>query len=155
MRRPLLSLLLALATSPLLAGCNGDASDGPPVDDGRWRTLSEGPGGAILCVWGTSADDVYAVGGDPGTGSGPVAFRLDRGAWTAVPTEGAQDALWWVFGPADDAVYLVGAGGTILRHDPGAHTTTREDTPLGDDATLIIDTDSNIFRFIATDGMLV
>ena len=78
--------------------------------------VSEGPGGALLCVWGTSADAVYVVGGDPGWGTGPAAHRLDRGAWVPVDTDGMAGTLWWVFGPEER--FKEGTRSTGRKPDP-------------------------------------
>lgn len=85
-----------------------------------------------MSVWGRSAGDVYAVGGDPGHGGGPTAFRLKDRFWQTLPTAGAAGALNWVFGPGDAPeapVWMVGQNATVLRYDPGAGETVREEVP--------------------------
>jgi hypothetical protein len=116
--------------APLMAllaiGC-GD--DGGPA----WQAVQRDLPGALLSVWGTSSTDVWAVGGDPGDGSGPMVIHYDGAAWTRLDTERAGD-LWWVFGFEGGPIYMGGAGGTILRYQNGAFTpmsTPGNDTIFG------------------------
>jgi hypothetical protein len=64
----------------------------------------------LRAVWGTAANDVFAVG-DSG-----VALRFDGATWRAFPKPTARDlrALWGR-GPTD--VYAVGDSGTVLRYN--------------------------------------
>lgn len=103
---PVRALLLLF---PLLLGCD------PP----RWEVVHEGLPGALLSVWGTSANDVWAVGAD--VGSGPEVLHYDGTAWERIDT-GHTGTLWWVFGFEGGPVYLGGAGGAILRYEGGAFT---------------------------------
>jgi hypothetical protein len=109
-----LTLFLAGA---LAAGCgDGDTTDLPDAGTtaATWqRVLGDLPG-ALISVWGTSENDVWAVGGDP-DGSGPMVVHFDGTRWTRHHT-GARGDLWWVhgFGPSDP-VYMGGKDGLILR----------------------------------------
>lgn len=84
-----------------------------------WSVAQDELPGALLSVWGTSADDVWAVGADDG--SGPTVLHLDAGGWSRLDT-GQSGDLWWVFGFAGGPIFMGGAGGTILRYQDGAFT---------------------------------
>jgi hypothetical protein len=82
-------------------------------------------------VWGTAADDVWAVGGDAGDGA--TVLHWDGASWTRLDT-GVSADLWWVFGFDGGPVYMGGSGGTILRYADGAFTpmtTPTADTVFG------------------------
>lgn len=103
----------------LAAGCGDDGGD-------EWQVVERDLPGALLSVWGTSATDVWAVGGDAGDGMGPMVIHFDGAGWTRHETGQIGD-LWWVFGFEGGPIYLGGAGGTILRYAGG--TFTRMTTP--------------------------
>jgi hypothetical protein len=109
----------------LAVGCDGGGKQ--PVDD-TWRIVHEDLPGALLSVWGTSADDVWVVGADARDGSGPTVLHFDGDAWERVQTGQAQGDLWWVFGFEGGPVYMGGDGGVILRRAPDG-TITLMDTP--------------------------
>jgi hypothetical protein len=86
---------------------------------------------ALLSIWGTSPSNVYAVGGDRGTG--PSVIHYDGTAWTKLET-GQRGNLWWVHGFADGPVFMGGDGGMVLRYENGAFTkltTPGTDTVFG------------------------
>lgn len=106
---------------PVLVACE------PP----RWELVHEDLPGALLSVWGTSATDVWAVGGD--VGSGPEVLHYDGTAWDRIDT-GHTGALWWVFGFEGGPIYVGGEGGAILRYDGATFTpmtTPGTDTVFG------------------------
>ena len=115
-----LSLSLCLATTSL-----GACPQAEP--EATWQLVHHGLPGALLSVWGTSAADVWAVGGDARDGQGPLVIHFDGATWTRVATGETQGNLWWVFGFADGPIYMGGEGGVILRHQDGAFT--RMSTP--------------------------
>ncbi len=94
---------------PLLIACESP----------QWEVVHHDLPGALLSVWGTSASDVWAVGGD--VGSGPEVLHYDGTAWERIDT-GHTGALWWVFGFEGGPVYVGGEGGAILRYEDGAFT---------------------------------
>ena len=108
----------------LLVACS--SSDEPEPPKPAWSVVHDALPGALLSVWGTSASDVWAVGGDAGDGSGPTVMHLDGGSWSRLET-GQSGDLWWVYGFAGGPVFMGGAGGTILRYADG--TFTRMATP--------------------------
>ena len=117
----------------LLASCLLTACTDEPVSV-EWQIVHKDLPGALLSVWGTSATDVWAVGGDARDGSGPMVIRFDGAAWTRIPTGATDGNLWWVFGFADGPVYMGGEGGVILRYQDGEFTrmpTPGTDTVFG------------------------
>lgn len=106
-----------VAIASLLVACD---------DEPQWQIVGRELPAALLSVWGTSASDVYAVGGDIGDGQGPLVVHYDGTAWTRLST-GASGNLWWVYGFAGGPTYMAGDGGTILRYEQG--TFTRMTTP--------------------------
>ncbi len=77
---------------------------------------------ALLSVWGTGSDDVWAVGGDPDDGLGPLVLHYDGSAWTRLDSGQRELDLWWVFGFEGGPVFMSGAGGTILSYQDGEFT---------------------------------
>lgn len=111
--------LALCAASLLLAGCSGD--DPPRA---RWDIVHEGLEGALISVWGSSATDVWVVGGDPpapdgGEGDGPEVLHWDGTEWTRLHP-GVRGDLWWVHGFAEGPVFMGGEDGQILRYEAGA-----------------------------------
>lgn len=113
-----LILVMAL-TLGWVAGCGGDDAGGD-----RWQVVHEGLPGALLSVWGTSAIDVWAVGGDARDGTGPVVLHFDGTSWERLDTGRTSGTLWWVFGFDGGPVYMGGDGGVILRYRDGTFTET-------------------------------
>ncbi len=91
------------------------------VDGGDWTILSEARPGALLALWGATADDLWVVGADGG--AGPELLHLDGGAWTAIDA-GSPGDLWWVWGDGQGSVYAVGTGGRLLEIDASTHAVT-------------------------------
>jgi hypothetical protein len=113
-----------LALFLLTVACSGEP---------KWNVVHRDLPGALISVWGTSATDVWAVGGDPGDGGGPMVLHFDGTQWTRLQT-GATADLWWVFGFAGGPIYMGGSGGTILRYQDGTFTpmtTPTSDTVFG------------------------
>lgn len=102
----------------LASGCGGDPG-APDAGPARWSVIASGLPEALMSVWGTSADDVWVVGGD--VGAGPLVAHWDGGAWTRIAT-GTSGELWWVFGFPGGPVYVGGKDGVILRFAAGAMT---------------------------------
>jgi hypothetical protein len=118
-----------------MGGCDDggekDGGGGAPPSERTWQVIQEDLPGALLSIWADSADDVWVVGGDPGTG--PTAMHFKDGVWKTVDT-GLSGNLWWVFSPAPDTVYWSGEGGLLARYTPSTSTVTPIDT--GTTATL-------------------
>jgi hypothetical protein len=105
----------ALALTTLLIGsCDGDPTE--PPDAVTWQVIHQELDAALLSVWGTSASDVWAVGGDSGNGEGPLVLHYDGTEWQRMQTGQDAGTLWWVFGFEAGPVYMGGSGGVILRY---------------------------------------
>jgi len=83
----------------------------------EWRVVLDKRPGALISVWGTSASDVWTVGGDPGTGA--EILHLEGGRWKRLVSPAPGD-LWWVFGFAGGPVFMGGKDGLLLRYQGGA-----------------------------------
>jgi hypothetical protein len=86
----------------------------------KWteKALDKAEGGA---VWGSGPQEVYAIRNGNGTSSSPghKVWRYDGTTWSPLqdpPTSKRLSGLW---GAAPGRVYVVGEGGTLLRHDKG------------------------------------
>lgn len=92
----------------------GSTTDGAPP----YELVADALPAALLGVWRGADGVTWLVGADDG--SGPLVLRYD-GAWSRVET-GTRGALWWVWGEPG-AVWMSGAGGRVLRHDPATGDT--------------------------------
>lgn len=115
-----------------LAGCPDDDGTGGAGGEGggsggeggssatpAWQAvLDKGAlDGALLSVWGTSAESVYAVGGPLGnSGFDALVLHYDGESWTRLPA-GGQDSYWWVHGTSDTDLWMVGEQGRITHYD--------------------------------------
>jgi hypothetical protein len=87
--------------------------------------LSTGVDVTLYGVWGSSTDDVWAVGGNVG-GEQPrtALFHHDGEQWTSVPQplEANNRTLFKVWGTATDDVWVCGQAGLLLHWDGGSWT---------------------------------
>lgn len=102
----------------LLAACTGDPA--PVTTPPAWRAVLEHQPGALLSVWGTSATDVWSVGGSLGDPGGADVVHFDGATWTP-RAAGGTASFWWVHGVAGDDVWLVGEKGRITHWDRAFH----------------------------------
>jgi hypothetical protein len=100
---------MLIVASVVAASCGDEAP--------RWELVQEDLPGALLSVWGTSSEDVWAVGGDARDGTGPTVLHFDGDEWARVETGLSAGSLWWVFGFEGGPIYMGGEGGLILRYD--------------------------------------
>ena len=122
----LLTALLACSGKASDSGSAADTSgaDGSDGADGTdaptWEVLIEDdPRGAWLSAWGTAADDVWVVGGQPEQGAA-LHGSFDDLQEVALP-EGTP-LLNWVHGTGPDDVWVAGVAGTLLHWDGAAWT---------------------------------
>ncbi len=118
-----LALLGAVATA-----CAAEPSE-PATSTAEWTIVEEELDSALISVWGSAWDDVWAVGGDRGDGAGPLILHWDGKSLETLDS-GSSGDLWWVFGFAGGPVFMGGAGGNILRYQDGEFSTTT--TPSAD-----------------------
>ena len=75
-----------------------------------WSTEWMGVGASIQSVWGTAANDIFAVGN-----SGKI-IHYDGTKWSEMTSPTAQ-TLYYVWGMASNDVFAVGNAGTIIHYD--------------------------------------
>lgn len=107
----------------ILTACPSDPEETEPT----WQTVQEDLDGALLRVWGTSANDVYAVGSDP-KDEGSLMIHFDGTKWTKLDT-GTTGDLWWIDRVAPDELRIVGEGGIILKYTPSTGAFERKTAP--------------------------
>jgi len=122
--------LASICAALLLAACGNDDGGDDGHDSSKYVQTFDGLPGALISVSGTSDKDVWAVGGNPGDGSGAFVLHFD-GAWARIPT-GHQVDLWWVHAFESGPVFMGGSGGTISRYENGVF----EKLPTPDTATV-------------------
>ncbi len=103
------------------AACSESDPNTPPASADEWVVLQEDLDSALISVWGSSEDDVWAVGAD--RGNGPLILHWDGESFETMDS-GAGGDLWWVFGFADGPVFMGGAEGNILRYQDGEFSQT-------------------------------
>ncbi len=126
-RRSMPAFALSFAA---LAACHAGTGDGgAPPPAATWSQLFSRLPGALISVWGSSAKDVWIVGGDcadakkadcpAGEDSkGPMVLHYDGAGWTRRLT-GHHGSLWWVHGFAAGPIFMGGINGAILRYQGG------------------------------------
>ncbi len=108
----------------LSVGCGG--SEEPESTGPNWRLSLEDLPGGLISAWGTSASDVWLVGGDPGDGKGGFILHYDGSEFRRRVSPVPGD-LWWAHGFVGGPVYIGGANGTILKYE--GDTFTKMDAP--------------------------
>jgi hypothetical protein len=91
------------------------------------------PAITLFGIWGTSADDVYTVGGDvTGNVDGAIHY-WDGAAWSLVGTAPAVDTqkrmAFKVWGRSSDEVYVVGTNALVMEGSAAGFTTV-DPSPL-------------------------
>ncbi|WP_438016744.1 hypothetical protein WMF18_39080 [Sorangium sp. So ce315] len=117
-----------------LAGCPDDPAKPPDEGPAAWRVLlDEGDlDRAVLSIWGTGPDDVFAVGGPLGnTGLSSLVLHHDGQTWRELPA-GGEETFWWVAGSGPKDVWMVGERGRAVHWDGSAFT----EHETGTEATL-------------------
>ncbi len=110
----LLTVVVSVGIAATAVSCGSSAVD----DSASWTLVHSKLPGALMAVWGSSADDVWAVGADRGDGTGATAMHFDGADWEQLET-GVSGDLWWVFGFEDGPIFLGGKDGVILRYRQG------------------------------------
>jgi hypothetical protein len=109
-------------TQVYMVGSGGTVLRFDPVRGVTERMTTPDAAPTLFGVWGASADDVWAVGGDTNSNSG-VLWHYDGTAWTARPApEGLNDTTLWykVYGSAANDVSVCGTNGALLHWDGAA-----------------------------------
>lgn len=102
-------LTTALACYFLLAAaCNGDEKER------EWELVDIGPTGSLSGVWGSSADDIFIVGGTDDAGE---IHHFDGTDWSAMEIPEGVGMLVWSYGFSASDVWTVGRAGVVLHYD--------------------------------------
>jgi hypothetical protein len=110
-RAPSASWLWAGLFGIACAACAAD-----PNETGTWSVVLHEPNSALLSVAGTSASDVWVVGGNEGDGHGALALHYDGRDWQRVGT-GFEGDLWWAHVLGEKSMFVGGSDGAVLRYD--------------------------------------
>lgn len=133
MRRSLAACGLGFACLAALGtqvDCSDETSSGAGSGGGQapaqaaWQTLFDQGmlDRALLSIWGTGPEDVYAVGGPLGNGGfEALVLHFDGTSWRELPAGGAE-SFWWVAGSGADDLWMVGEKGRITHHDGASFT---------------------------------
>lgn len=100
-------------------GGSGEGGAGGGSAEAAWQTvLDQGDlDGAVLSVWGSAPEDVYAVGGPLGnSGFESLIVHFDGTTWRRLHPGGAE-TYWWVGGSGAEDVWMVGEQGRITHWD--------------------------------------
>jgi hypothetical protein len=109
------ALLVSLASNMACSDTTTRASnDGGAAEHPGWERVFQHLPGALISVWGVSANDVWTVGSDANDGRGPLALHYDGTTWTRRMIA-AEGDLWWVHGFSSRAVFAGGTRGAIFR----------------------------------------
>ena len=102
-------LSLVVIWVSILAGLGCDNS---PVasEASDWKRENPGSDANLYAVWGTAADNVFAVGG------GGLIVHYDGSRWSSM-VSGITSDLYAVYGRSSDDVYAAGANGQVLHYD--------------------------------------
>lgn len=111
--------LFVLALAPLACKASFDT---PTFTD-----VGADPRAAFLSVAGTSSDDVWVVGAQPGPNQSSVLLHYDGANWQEVDSGQPHD-MWWVHPFKDGPTFVSGAGATVLRIEDGV--VERTPTPV-------------------------
>src|ERR1700738_3823212 len=119
--RFLARLIPAVLTPLILASCHsGDPiGSGPPLP--QWTTIASGSLDYLNSVWGSSASDVWSVGGSAGAGG---TLHYNGTAWSIVPS-GTTQTLYNVWGTSASDVWAVGgsSAATVMHYNGTAWST--------------------------------
>mgnify|MGYP002065501325 CR=1 FL=1 len=99
----------------------------------RLGVMDAAPEGALMSVWGTAADDVWVVGGQPDAG---VVLRGSGDRFIRHELPPGTPMLDWVHGTSPDDVWVAGLAGTLLVENllDLSHLSYVHPTTLGTDA---------------------
>ena len=87
-------------------------------DGSKWRLMHDLEEGVYLQnIWGSSATDIYAVGGTSGTITG-VVFHYDGSSWTQVAIGDIAEPFQSVWGSSPSDIYV--ATNSIILHYDGS-----------------------------------
>lgn len=102
--------------------------------DGSWEWTTTPTDQNLWGVWGSSPDDVWAVGGDARDASQRAILRYDGEQWRELSSPDLSasgvGAFFKVWGTGPDHVFIVGQNGTVLHWDGESLQEEQVDTEL-------------------------
>jgi len=113
---------------------------------GTWATMSSGTGQHLYAVWGTSYDNVYAVGA-----AGTI-IHYDGSAWTKLSVSGVSATLYGIWGSAANNIYAVGPG--TVAHFDGSSWTNTNNAPTSQTLYAVWGTDANNIYAVGAAGLI-
>ncbi len=115
------TLLFSLGCPPQPPADNtNDNSGGDATTPAAWAlAFDASETGALSSVWGSSASNVFAVGGSPGAGE---IYHYDGSSWNEMEMPAGVSLLVWVYGFGPNEVFAVGEDGSAVRYDGAAWT---------------------------------
>lgn len=112
----IVTVLSLSACRPDPTQSTGDTGTGPLAS---WALAWDTTGaGALSGVWGSGPDDIWMVGGQPGSAE---IYHYDGAAWSPVPSPDVA-LLVWVYGFGPDDVWSVGEEGAVVHWDGDSWT---------------------------------
>jgi len=124
-RTPSRVLLCCLCAGALGACDSGGGGGGGSSANAEWHVVRSELPGALLSIWMSAPNNVWATGADPGDGKGPMIVHVVDGQPSRVENDFTGN-LWWVFSRDAKTLFFVGGSGLILRYD----TATKTFTPI-------------------------
>jgi hypothetical protein len=111
---------LSVLVPVMLAACNPPPADDPtPPTEPQWaEAFDTTDAGFLSAVWGSAADDVFIVGGQPDRGE---VYHFDGTDWSPMDIP-ETPILIWVYGLGSDDVFAVGERGSALHYDGATWT---------------------------------
>ncbi len=98
---------------------------------GWTRSMTAASGDSPLAIWGSSATDLYVIGGNA---SGPLIWHSNGSSWPTPTVPPGIDGLSAVWGTAANDVYFAGwsitDGAVVLRYNGSTYTRLLGDQPL-------------------------
>lgn len=108
----MIALWWACGDKPADTAHTGDDPTGP----GSQTLVAELLPGALVTIWGVSAQDVW-VGGAKGADGNALVYHWDGTAWTQLDTTGLDWDVWWLWGDGAGTLYMSGAGAHMATVD--------------------------------------
>ncbi len=161
LRRFLPISLLSLTLGTLAACGHADEPEVPTAStqgelalamdsDGRWDWADRRAARPNLrALWGSSANDVWAVGNDSAT------LHWDGTAWRRIGNPGTSDMLQAVWGTASNNVYAVGDNGLALRWNGAVWRRLDLPVPTGVGLNDIWGSAANDLWVVGDDGIIL
>ncbi len=115
------------AGGPIFMG--GDGGMILRYQDGAFTRMTTPGVNTVFGIWGSSPEDMWAVGGADGGANGAFAWRLQGETWVDAPGFPAglatTDAIWKIHGRGANDAWMVGTNGKVVQWDGRSLTESR------------------------------